>query len=192
MHATFDTRGISFTKYPFPAASVYRSGLLAYSAIRDVDPQAAPPEIRTFPGETLFVSAEQVDEFKAAIRTANLAIVRRFDVWDLLLEPFLDTEFTLQQQEQTLQVLEQAGIPRHDAADLRRRVERAMLSYNLFLWEWCHLGLFDLLTATRQGLNRLSLTHLVSRKRYHEFYWEAMRLADQGRNINAEDALRRP
>jgi hypothetical protein len=47
MQVTFDAHGIAFAGSPFPPASVYPYGRLAYSAIRDVDPDAAPPEVRT-------------------------------------------------------------------------------------------------------------------------------------------------
>ena len=109
MIASFDADGIVIAKYPFPPASVFPRGRVAFVAIRDVDSAAAPPEIRTIDGETLFVSAEQSDAFRDCVENAQLPVVRRIDVWDLLLEPFLDTEVTPEQQEQTLTTLNRIG-----------------------------------------------------------------------------------
>lgn len=186
MHATFDSDGVNFAKYPFPPASIYPHGRVACSAIRDVDPTAGPLEIRTNNGETLFVSAEQSDAFNDWIVACQIPIFRRLDVWHLILEPFLDTEFTADGQDATIVALGNIGISRTDVIRIRQSVEGAMLAYNAFLWDWVHLGLFDLLTATRQGLNWLSLSHRLSRTRYNDFYWSAMQLADRGRNVNTE------
>jgi len=53
----------------FPENHLSRSGgcfdgTLAAAAIQDADPAAAPPEIRTKSGETLFVSAVQRQDLK--------------------------------------------------------------------------------------------------------------------------------
>ena len=187
MRATFDADGIVFAECPFPPASVFPDGRLAYSEIRDVDPDAAPPEIRTRNGETLFISAEQTAEFRDAIADTGLVVARRIDTWELLLEPFLDTEFTIEQQEQTLATLERIEIPRDEVARIRRSVGDSMLAYNFLLWDWVHLGLFDLLTATRRGMTWLSLMHRMRPRRYVEFYWTAMELAERGRNHRSSE-----
>jgi hypothetical protein len=183
MKAIFDSTGIHITQYPFPPASIYPHGRIECSAIRDVDPGAGPLEIRTRHGETLFVSAEQSDAFHDWIAKSQLPIVRRVDVWHLILEPFLDTEFTPEQQEQTLVALSDIGIPRTDVMRIRGSVGSAMLAYNVLLGDWVHLGLFDVLTATRRGLSWISISHRLFRKRYSDFYWSAMELADRGRNV---------
>ena len=186
MKATFDSNGILISQYPFPPASIYPHGRIECSAIRDVDPSAGPLEIRTRNGETLFVSAEQSDAFHDWITKSQLPIARRVDAWHLILEPFLDTEFTPDEQEQTLLALGNIGIPRTDVMRIRDSVGNAMLAYNGFLCDWVHLGLFDVLTATRRGLGWLSFSHRVFPKRYDDFYWSAMELADRGRIDIAE------
>jgi hypothetical protein len=188
MKAIFDSTGINITQYPFPPASIYPHGRIECSDIRDVDPDAGPLEIRTRRGETLFVSAEQSDAFHDWITKSHFPIVRRVDAWHLILEPFLDTEFTSEQQKQTLVALRDIGIPRTDVMRIRGSVESAMLAYNVLLWDWVHLGLFDVLTATRQGLSWISISHRLFRNRYSAFYWSAMELADRGRNVIAEMA----
>jgi hypothetical protein len=191
MKATFENDGILIAKYPFPSASIYPHGRITCASIRDVDPTAGPLEIRTRHGETLFVSAEQSDSFQDWIVKVQLPIVRRVDVWHLILEPFIDTEFTTEEQERTLLALGSLGIPRNEVTRIRCSVEHAMLAYNSIFWDWVHLGLYDVLTA----MNWLSISHRLFRKRYDDFYWSAMELADRGQNIIAEtstELLRQP
>jgi hypothetical protein len=182
MIATFETDCILLGKYPFPSASIYPHGRVACASIRDVDPTAGPLEIRTNNGETLFVSAEQSADFQDWVTTMRLPIVRRIDAWHLLLEPFLDTDFTTEQQEQTLAALAGIGLSRSEVMQIRRSVEHSMWAYNSIFWDWAHLGLFDVLSA----MNRLSISHRLFRKRYNAFYWSAMELADRGHSFIAE------
>ena len=76
-------------------------------------------------------------------------MVDRIDIWGLLLDPFLDTEFSREQQEQTLQLRGRCGISSAEVEAIRARVEPAMISYNFdsMLWDWVHLGLTDILDA---------------------------------------------
>jgi hypothetical protein len=177
---TFGASEVAFAGYRYPGAAVFPSGRVAYAAIRDVDPNAAPPEPRLRTGEILFVSATQRDELVQAAATHRLRIVRRFDVWSLLLEPFLDTEFAADDKERTLALLAENGVPREEALALRRRFARRMLAYNAIHWDWAHLGLSDLLDAS---LPRLPLPFL--RARFERLYWEAMAIAERGRPIPA-------
>lgn len=180
MRAIFHPDSIEFESYPFAPASVASGKRLPHALIRDVDVSAAPPEIRTLQGETLFVSAEQREEFQAAMRAAGIAEVRRYDVWADLLEPYLDTEFTLQEQRETLARLNECGCVETEVNQIRRRVERPMLTYNFALWEWVHLGLFDVLLAMRP---RLTLAAWIDPrvKRFERFYRDAMFIAEHGR-----------
>lgn len=180
MRADFDDRGITFREYPFPPASVRRDRHLPWAQVRDVDPDAAPPEVRTVDGETLFVDARQAADLWTACAAAGRPIVHRIDVWDLLLEPYLDTSFDAEDRERTLTTLERCGISRRESSEIRRRVGGTMLAYNSVLWDWVHLGLYDLLTVTRRAPTLLTLRHRLSSRRYATFYRWAMEIADRG------------
>ena len=179
MQARFGDRGISFRAYPFAAASIGRWGFLASSEIRDVDPNAFPPEIRTHQGETLFVSAEQEGELLEFVELKELSVVQRFDVWDLLLEPYLDTELTWENRKRNRKSLRAIGLSGIETTRIRRKVNSAMWLYNSFAWEWFHLGLYDVLIAMRQPHSFRSLFQRFSHSQ-NEFYWEAMEIADRG------------
>ena len=179
--------GIRFDGYPFPPASVFPSGLVRWQEIEEADAGAAPPEIRLRSGEILFVSAERREELQKPCHAAGIPEVKRVDIWDLILEPFLDTQLRWAHKRATLRTLSECGIPRARVWRIRCRVRRRMLMYNAVVWEWVHLGLCDLLEAT-MGTPfpswlpaRLRLGKPASRR----FYWWAMDIATKGRVLNA-------
>jgi hypothetical protein len=116
-------------------------------AIADADPAAAPPEIRTVSGEIVFISAAQRAQLERFCQVNDIPIRTRADVWGDLLEPFLDTEFTAEDEAATLSRLLWAGLTAAEVARVRARVGPLMRAYNAIHWDWFHLGLADLLDA---------------------------------------------
>src|SRR5205814_6744913 len=104
-------------------------------------------------------------------------IVRRLDVWSLLLEPFLDTSFDEADQARTAAVLARAGITPAACAALREEVGPAMIAYNFdsMLWDWAHLGLCDALCARRGQLGGARFR--LPDAEFASFYRRAMTLA---------------
>ncbi|MFI6588310.1 hypothetical protein [Embleya sp. NPDC050493] len=129
-------------------AGLVEEGLLPVAAIRDADPDAAPPEIRTVSGLTVFVSAVQREMLAQFCAATGVPRRRRRDVWADLLEPFVDTEFGDRLQEATALRLGEVGLGPAEVAAIRAQVAPAMSAYNAFHADWCHLGLCDLIDAT--------------------------------------------
>lgn len=176
--ARFDATGVEFSAYPYPPASVYPSGTLPYAQIREVILIAAPPEIRTLDGEVLFLHAGQKDQLRAAAERHGLRLASRVDVWALILEPFLDTEFDAAHQAHTLAALAANGVDGPMCEALRQRLAGAMVAYNFAsgLWDWTHLGLVDVLDALRGELS--GAIHRLSEADFAAFYWQAMQIAN--------------
>ena len=166
---SFTPSGIEFRNYDFSPASVFPGGLLPYSQIESIGHWTAPPEIHTRSGEILFVAAVLEKELQRAAHVNSIPIVRRLDVWALILEPFLDTEFSEEHQRQTLDQLNRAGLTDKQVEEIRRRVGApvGVLNY-MFLWNWCYLGLYDVLDIMQAALEPVE---------YRDFYAEAMRIA---------------
>jgi hypothetical protein len=179
MNIRFHSDTIGFLDYPYAPATVYTSGKIAYADIREIDSDAAPPEVRTATGETLFIPATMKEDLRRAACNHGISEVKRIDVWALILEPFLDTEFTEDQKERTLRVLEESGVSPDESIEIRRFVAEAMEAYNFRsgLWDWCDLGLMDALNALRGILSGISLAP----DDYEAFYWRAMELAGRGK-----------
>lgn len=166
----FTKEGVMFQEYPFYPSRIYPSDLLIIEDIAEIDENALPPQIRTIHGEILFVPGNQKNELVKFAKRNKLPLIHRFDVWDLLLEPFLDTEFEAEQKERTLRILEQNGINREECETIREEVSEVMILYNFAtgLWDWVHLGLEDLLSAQRGSMTESD---------FHKFYWYAMKIA---------------
>ncbi|MFE3446237.1 hypothetical protein ACFXNW_24690 [Nocardia sp. NPDC059180] len=153
--------------------------------IRDADPAAISPEIRTRTGITLFVSATQREDLREFCAANAITISRRFDVWADLLEPYLDTEFPDDVHRGTIVRLERAGIPAEEIARIRERVGPVVHAYNTMVWEWVHLGLPDLLEA---GITRFVPQHLrAGLGDLAEFRAWAMAVADRPVDLGTGD-----
>src|SRR4030095_14645954 len=161
---------ITFEGYDYPGASVYSAGVLAFDDVMEIDPLCAPPEVRTRRRETVFVPAVHRDSLRHAAELHGIPVVRRVDIWGLILEPFLDTEVSAEADEAILLELERNGISREECQRIRRRHRRCMWSYNIRsgLWEWCHLGLADLLDARRGVLSGWMFRD--SERRFRQLY----------------------
>lgn len=179
--AIFTESGIRFENYPYPPASVYPDGEVLYAEIQEINSQSAPPEIWTKEGDILFISAMQREELKAKAREQNIPDICRADVWDMILDPFLDTTFTKEEEERTIKRLEEQGVSRKEVMRLREELKDVMIAYNFdsMLWDWVHLGLSDALDALMGKLSGKRFR--LSDERFEKFYREAIALARKGK-----------
>jgi len=170
----FTDVGVRFPVYPFPPARIPADRTVPWA---DIEACALgwPPELWTHQGDVLFVSAVERDALVAAMRERGVPVANRVDIWSFLLDPFLDTEIGPEEEERTLALLERTGVSRAEADMWRARVGSIMYAYNFgtMLWEWVHLGLYDLLSAHWMFRDRLGMDD----RQLHDFYWEAIALA---------------
>ncbi|MFJ9594650.1 hypothetical protein ACIRS3_18005 [Streptomyces virginiae] len=121
--------------------------VLSAAALREADPDAAPPEIRTRAGEILFVSSVHQAGLRRFCEANDIPLRARPDVWGDLLEPFLDTSFTHRERMANQERLAAVGLGGDETARIRERVGPLMTAYNSVHWDWHRLGLADLLDA---------------------------------------------
>ncbi|MGH9225709.1 MAG: hypothetical protein ACRD2W_18425 [Acidimicrobiales bacterium] len=183
----FGPTGIRYRSYPYVGASVHPHGHGSTVDIRDVDrrrrPARDPPPQRRDP-----VRLRRTDDLRAFCEEHAVPVRRRPDVWADLLEPFLDTEFTVADDERTATRLHQAGLDRDEIARIRAQVGDAMVAYNFgsMLWEWVHLGLFDLLEA--HSGNLAGERFRLAADDFAELYRKAMAVADRSYDQNSSQA----
>jgi hypothetical protein len=160
---------LTFTDYPFRPSIAFKQATFKPSDIDNIDPTGYPPTIKVG-NELLFVRAKQKDELKKFVADNNIKTVDRLDIWSWILEPFLDTEFTAETDQRLTTLLEDYGLTADKVKSLRAEVETQMLKYNFdtMLWEWCGLGVSDVLRAMRTKYNK---------EQYREFYKRAMEIA---------------
>lgn len=167
-----EPEALHFVRYPFWPASVRKRPAVPAERFTGWNPRTSPPSLILDTGEVLFVPTASQAEVHAWALTEGLRTLDGLDVWALLLEPFLDTEFTPQHEGRTLSLLEAEGFPPEQVRAWRSRVGPKMLLANSLWWEWGHLGQYDMLTAFAKFSTPWTFRRL---------YWDSM-LKGAGRN----------
>jgi predicted metal-dependent HD superfamily phosphohydrolase len=155
--------------YPFPVASAAR-GPIDASRIAEILPRRFPPELWLDDGEVLFAARQDLDALVAFADRHRIPLTDREDVWALLLEDCLDTESSDAERARTREALRALGMSEADEARWRARTEARVLAYNAWVWEWVHLGHYDLLRAFQRPWSRCS-------RRFSALYRDSMRVA---------------
>jgi hypothetical protein len=171
---------IEFTDYPFPVSSISRHGTIRINEICEVLLNQIPPEIRTNEGEVIFIEANYKERLNQFALDNNISVISRIDTWGLILDEFLDTEFSEEIKDLVINKLETCGISREEVVMIRNSVKDVMIAYNFtsMLWEWVHLGLFDLLQAYSGILT--GDNYKLNKEDFKEVYKNAMNIANKG------------
>ncbi|WP_025743322.1 hypothetical protein [Aquimarina pacifica] len=157
---------ISIKNYPFKPSLANPSIILKADEINSITLTATPPQL-SYKNDWIFISAEKLEELTKFVETNNIKISEKNWTWDNILDPFLDTEYTEEETENTINSLIKNGISRDIVIDIRKEVSEQMYKYNFdtMLWEWVSLGLSDVLQAMRVK---------YSDKEFQVFYNKAM------------------
>ncbi len=164
-----DKNEIEIKGYPFKPSLAYPSVCLSPQDIQAVTVDFGPCELYV-KNDILLVSAEKrklLTDF--AERHHILRVPHNFN-WEWLLEPYLDTEFTKENEILLAQRLAENGINQVAVVAIRKEVGKEMYKYNFdtMLWEWCSLGLRDVLSAMRVKYGK---------EKFRDFYWRAIAIA---------------
>lgn len=161
-------QSIKIRDYPFEPASVFPQKEIYADQMEAIHLKQSPPTIK-INSELIFISKESAPQLAAFAERNQIILSERAANWDLITEPFLDTEFDETQQQATLKLLQQQGFTENEITALREEIGRQMHKYNFntMLWEWGVLGLHDVLSAMRPKLNKAA---------FREFYWRAMEI----------------
>ncbi|MCP4108788.1 MAG: hypothetical protein GY749_25125 [Desulfobacteraceae bacterium] len=106
-------------------------------------------------GKQFFVTAEKKEALKAFAEKNRITENALTDVWELILEPFVDTEYSAEHQQNTYKCLSEFGFNKHEVDQIRGKVAGIMFPYNFStgLWDWCSLGYYDLCLAHKAALS---------------------------------------
>lgn len=122
-------------------------GKIAAANIAELRTNRWPPEVVTTDGRIGFVTAARRRDLEMFGEQHGIPTVWRDDVWSLIAEEFLDTEFDETQREATLARLEANGFSREEVAAIRHFIRIPMLAQTALSWEWVHYGLRDVLLS---------------------------------------------
>lgn len=135
----------------YPYAEFKNKTTLHASEISAYTSSFLPPALLTKQGNIFFVSKVYEGELVSFCLRNHIDKVDIQDNWYLILEEFLDTEITEKEKERTYTLLERVGISRTLCEQIRKELAPLMIEYNFIscLWEWCFLGMYDLLMAAQ-------------------------------------------
>ncbi len=172
---------IKISKYPFEPSIAFPEKEFEADEINAISWDSYPPLIK-IGNEVIFISREYSDDLK---QFAERNKVRTFEAtrnWNWLLEPYVDTEYTDETDLRLTDLLEKNGIIKEDIDKIRREVKEQMFKYNFdtMLWDWCSLGLSDVLGAMRVK---------YSKEQFADFYNRAMEIQLRTKITNTQQKL---
>ena len=169
--------------YRHPPASVFPHGEIAYERIASVDPLRR--QVTTRDGEILFVGSEA--SLNRLHRERTVPIVRRRDVWSLIVEPFLTMGFDEEHTEQTLRTLAENGISRLEVERFRAVLKDDMIYHNNYFWQEYENDMHEVLNVKFSKLLFSSWSR-ARRDEYRDFYWQFMEIALRAKAFGADGA----
>ena len=160
---------LKIENYPFEPSIAYQQTIFRPEEIEDIALQSFPPTLR-IKNELIFLAADKKAELERFTIKHNILQVKRPTIWEWILEPFLDTEFTAEIEQRFTSFLEEYGLMANQVEALRAEVETQMLKYNFdtMLWEWCGFDASDVLRAMRTKYNQ---------DEFEDFYKRVMKIA---------------
>jgi hypothetical protein len=163
-----ENRKIIIEDYPFLPSFVNYKNHIEASEIDEICYKSYPPLLK-IKNELIFIGKEKQEELKQFAERNNIQIFTTSGNWDMLLEPYVDTEYTEENNSRIYKRLNENGITNSEIEKIRTEVEKQMLKYNFdtMLWDWVNLGLLDVLSAMRVKYNKAE---------FEEFYFRAMEI----------------
>jgi dipeptidase len=155
-------------EYPFEPSIAYPTAMISANDIECMAVDFGVGKIH-IKDDIIFVSAEQKETLKQFAESNNIRLIRQSWNWDWILEPYLDTEFTKDNEKRCLERLIENGFSPTEVDDIRNEVKDQMYAYNFdtMLWDWCSLSLPDVLSAMRAK---------YSKEEFRKFYKRALEI----------------
>ena len=165
---SFDADSIRIDDYPFEPSSIYSDPVIPAASIVAVSTKFRPYIQRA--NELITINAMEKENLQAFAIRNNIPDIEPSWIWDWILDPYLDTEFTPEDEERINRRLAEHGLQAAEVARIRAEVGEQMIKYNFdtMLWDWVSLNIFDALCAMRVKYDR---------HQFLDFYTRAMAIA---------------
>lgn len=141
---------ISISEYPFEPSIAYPGKIIYASEIKFISADFGL--CRLYVGnDIIFITSEQKSELLKFAESYEIELKTHTWNWDWILEPYLDTEFTHDNEKRIDNCLNEVGLSKIETEKIRKEVGEQMFKYNFdtMVWDWCSLDLFDVLSAMR-------------------------------------------
>ncbi|MBW2960552.1 hypothetical protein [Mesonia aestuariivivens] len=155
---------IYISEYPFEPSVAYPHKLINAKNINFISAYFGLCRIYV-DHDILFVTAEQKTELLKFAENNGIKLKKHSRNWEWILEPYLDTEFTTEDEKRVERLLTEVGIDKIETEKIRKEVGKQMYKYNFdtMLWDWCSLGLCDVLSAMRVKYNKIEFRDFYKR-----------------------------
>lgn len=165
---------IQITNYPFEPSVAYPEKRITANEIDSICVDFGVCKIK-IAEDIVFVSAEKKESLEKFAEKNNIELAKHSWNWNLILEPYLDTEFTKENEMRVTERLIENGINPSEVDEIRNEVGMQMYKYNFdtMLWDWCSLGLADVLSAMRAKYNT---------DEFRDFYKRALEIDERGKH----------
>ncbi|QHT71252.1 hypothetical protein GXP67_33665 [Rhodocytophaga rosea] len=130
--------------YYFTVSQVHTDKKISKEKITEINLNTFPPSFVLDDKEVIFVAYDGKAQLEHFGLKNNINIVERFDIWEHINQPFLDTEFDLAEKADTLNPLAKNGVSEEETIAIRKKI-KSVMNANFFAWEWIYLGQFDYL-----------------------------------------------
>lgn len=161
----FHENSLEILQYEFQSSTIRDKPLINVTQISEVNLNTNPISIVINHNEIIFIEDKYNKDFLDFVKRNDLKVDNRFDIWSAINEVFLDTEFTPQHHERTLQNLKENGIQKEKVIEIREKIKDLMTDWRSISWSFNYLGQYDLLLNKKQ-----SFLLLFPR----DFYWWTM------------------
>lgn len=172
---------ILITEYPFEPSIAYPTAIISAKDIDSMSLEIGVCKVHT-KNDIIFVSAELKEKLKQFSKSNNIRLMPQSWNWDWILEPYLDTEFTKENEQRALERLLENGFTAKEVDSIRAEVKNQMYAYNFdtMLWDWCSLGLSDVLSAMRAKYGK---------EQFREFYKSALEIEKRTGNSTTSNGF---
>lgn len=167
---TFKDNNIEIKDYPFKPSVLYFNSIIQGSNIHDINLKSRPLTINISNNELVFIAFKHKENLEEFAIKNKIPIIERPRIWEWILEPFLDTEFTNDSKLKVTKNLKEYALNEEVVESLRNEVKIQMYKYNFdtMLWEWISLDACDVLLAIRPKYKE---------EKFKEFYFRVMKIA---------------
>ena len=180
---------IEYLEYPFKCSYAFMHKIISASSIQEMVQTFGRPALCINNNEFIFLSKDDNDALLLFCERNDIPVIIRVDVWGYILECFLDTELTEKSKQYSYKQLNNCGISEQECYSIRKEVSQRMIAYNFTscLWEWCYLGLFDLLCASTGIFS--GDAHRLRDKDFERFYFRTMDIAFKGITMDTQSSI---
>ena len=159
---------LSIKDYPFEPSIAYPNKAFHTSQIKAISLDFGMSRLY-IEQDIIFVSAAHKEALNVFAEQYAIDLLPHSWNWDWLLEPYLDTELRAEDEVRLAARLAENGLDEEEVKQIRTEVGQQMYKYNFdtMLWEWCSLGLFDVLCAMQAKYDQAQ---------FKDFYYRALEI----------------